>query len=53
MNWIDLAQGWDRWRALANADCDAGNTTHTHTHTHANTHTNHCILLPTISISWT
>jgi hypothetical protein len=31
MDWIDLAQGRDRWRALANADCDAGNTTHTQT----------------------
>jgi len=29
MDSIDQAQGRDRWRALANADCDAGNITHT------------------------
>ena len=29
MDWIDLAQGRDRRRALANADCDAVNITQT------------------------
>ena len=31
MDWNDLAPGRDKWRALANTDCDTVNITHTQT----------------------
>ena len=46
MGWINLAEGRDRWRALENADCDAGNITHTRAR--ARTHANQCVLLPDV-----
>jgi hypothetical protein len=38
LDWIDLAQGRDKWQALVNADSDTGNITHR----------SHCVLLPDV-----